>query len=90
MQQRLAGGGVKKRPSVQGIPDHLIVDAQVKAAGIKAGVAQDGQPGEGDDVEQDKSPGEEVREPRKLEGTEGKRPEFEPGGGFEGIYAVFG
>jgi hypothetical protein len=68
----------------------LVVNTQVEAAGVETGMAQICQPGEGEDVKQDETPGEKVRELKKLVGTEGKRPEFEPGGRFEGIYGIFG
>lgn len=54
---------------MQRIPNNLVVDAQVKAAGVEAGVAEDGQPGESDDVKQDQAPGEKMGELKELVGT---------------------
>ena len=61
MQGRDAGGGVKQNAPVQGVPDHLIVNAQIEAAGVEAGVAQNGQPGKGNDVEDDQRPSDPMR-----------------------------
>ena len=56
MQGRDAGGGVEQNAPMQRIPDDLIVNAQVEAAGVEAGMALYRQPGKGYHIEYDERP----------------------------------
>ena len=59
MQGWLAGSGVEEPATVQGVPGDLIVDAQIKAAGVEAQVTQHRQPEKGGNVEQNQTPGQQ-------------------------------